>query len=124
MDLGGAVVHAHSNKQDAAPTGRRTYGHHPLLEFVDHGPGGTGKLVAAPLRPGNAGSNTVAGRITTTRLALARLHQRYRRGRRTLVRTDPGGAPTSSWPGSRSGAGGCPTRSAKQTAGPRATRRD
>jgi hypothetical protein len=78
-------------KQDAAPTWKKTYGHHPLMRFVDHGPGGTGEPVAALLRPGNAGSNTAADHITATRLALAQLPGKYRRGRRTLIRCDSGG---------------------------------
>jgi hypothetical protein len=47
--------------------------------------------VAALLRPGNAGSNTAADHITTTRLALAQLPKRHRRGRSTLIRTDSAG---------------------------------
>jgi hypothetical protein len=43
------------------------------------------------LRPGNAGSNTASHHITTTRLALAQLPGRFRRGRRTLIRTDSAG---------------------------------
>lgn len=58
VDLDGVLVVAHSDKEDAAPTWKRTYGHHPLMGFVDHEPGGTGEPVAALLRPGNAGSNT------------------------------------------------------------------
>lgn len=50
IDLDGVLVIAHSEKQDAAPTWKRTYGHHPLMAFVDHGPGGTGEPVAAQLR--------------------------------------------------------------------------
>jgi hypothetical protein len=73
VDLYGVLVVAHSDKQDAAPTWKKTYGHHPLMGFVDHGPGGTGEPVAALLRPGNAGSNTAADHITTARLALAQL---------------------------------------------------
>ena len=79
MDLDGVLVVAHSDKQDAAPTWKKTYGHHPLMGFVDHGPGGTGEPVAAHLRPGNAGSNTAADHITVTRLALAQLRQSPRR---------------------------------------------
>lgn len=60
VDLGGVLVVAHSDKQDVAPTLKKTYGHQLLLGFVDHGPGGTGEPVAALLRPGNAGSNTAA----------------------------------------------------------------
>lgn len=91
VDLDGVLVIAHSDKQDAAATWKKTYGHHPLTAFVDHGPGGTGEPVAALLRPGNAGSNTAADHITTTRLALAQLPKKYRRGRQTLIRTDSAG---------------------------------
>ncbi|MGX1117458.1 hypothetical protein RKD37_002821 [Streptomyces ambofaciens] len=49
VDLDGVLVIAHSDKEDAAPTWKRTYGHHPLMGFVDHGPGGTGEPVAALL---------------------------------------------------------------------------
>ncbi|WP_406242808.1 IS1380 family transposase [Streptomyces anulatus] len=91
VDLDGVLVLAHSDKEDAAPTWKRTYGHHPLMGFVDHGPGGTGEPVAALLRPGNAGSNTAADHITAARLALAQLPKSYRRGRRTLIRTDSAG---------------------------------
>ncbi|MEV0743558.1 IS1380 family transposase [Streptomyces sp. NPDC050549] len=91
VDLDGVLVLAHSEKQDAAATWKKTYGHHPLMGFVDHGPGGTGEPVAALLRPGNAGSNTAADHITTTQLALAQLPKTYRRGRNTLIRTDSAG---------------------------------
>jgi len=71
IDLDGVLVIAHSDKQDAAPTWKKTYGHHPLTAFLDHGPGGTGEPVAALLRPGNAGSNSAADHITTAQLAIA-----------------------------------------------------
>ncbi|CAL9337713.1 hypothetical protein SUDANB15_00197 [Streptomyces sp. enrichment culture] len=85
VDLDGVLVLAHSEKQDAAATWEKTFGHHPLRGFVDHGHGGSGEPVAGLLRPGNAGSNTAA------RLALAQLPKQYRRGRQTLIRTDSGG---------------------------------
>ncbi|MCG3044505.1 IS1380 family transposase [Streptomyces sp. S1A] len=91
IDLDGVLVTAHSEKEDAAPTWKKTYGHHPLMGFVDHGPGGTGEPVAALLRPGNAGSNTAADHITTAQLTLAQLPKTYRRGRQTLIRTDSAG---------------------------------
>ncbi|MFJ2607979.1 IS1380 family transposase [Streptomyces sp. NPDC087425] len=91
VDLDGVLVIAHSDKEDAAATWKKTWGHHPLMAFVDHGPGGTGEPVAALLRPGNAGSNTAADHITTTRQALAQLPKKYRRGRQTLIRTDSAG---------------------------------
>ncbi|MFI2511302.1 IS1380 family transposase [Streptomyces sp. NPDC018972] len=93
VDLDGVLVVSHSDKQDAAPTWKKTYGHHPLTEFVDHGPGGTGEPVAALLRPGNAGSNTAADHIEATRLALTQLPKKYRRGRQTLIRCDSAGGP-------------------------------
>lgn len=52
IDLDGVLVIA--DKEGAAPTWKKTYSHHPLTAFLDHGPGGTGEPVAALLRPGNA----------------------------------------------------------------------
>ncbi|MYV49679.1 IS1380 family transposase, partial [Streptomyces sp. SID2888] len=91
VDLDGVLVIAHSDKQDAAATWKKTFGHHPLMGFVDHGRGGSGEPVVGLLRPGNAGSNTAADHIEAARLALAQLPKRYRRGRRTLIRCDSGG---------------------------------
>ncbi|PJN34382.1 IS1380 family transposase [Streptomyces sp. CB02959] len=91
VDLDGVFVLAHSEKQDAAATWTKTFGHHPLMGFVDHGAGGSGEPVAALLRPGNAGSNTAADHIETAQLALAQLPKKYRRGRQTLIRCDSGG---------------------------------
>ncbi|MCX4482345.1 transposase [Streptomyces anulatus] len=69
VDIDGVLVLAHSEKQDATATWKKTFGHHPLVAFVDHGQAGSGEPVAALLRPGNAGSNTASDHITTTRLA-------------------------------------------------------
>jgi len=91
VDIDGVLVLAHSEKQGAAATWKKTFGHHPLMAFVDHGRGGSGEPVAALLRPGNAGSNTAVDHITTAQLALAQLPKKYRRGRQTLIRTDSGG---------------------------------
>lgn len=103
VDLDGVLVVAHSDKQDAAATWKKTFGHHPLMGFVDHGRGGSGEPVAGLLRPGNAGSNTAADHIEAARLALARLPKKYRRGRRTLIRTDSGGGTHdfAAWPAQR-----------------------
>ncbi|GAA0907493.1 hypothetical protein GCM10009574_100460 [Streptomyces asiaticus] len=91
VDIDGVLVLAHSEKQDAAATWKKTFGHHPLMGFVDHGRGGSGEPVVGLLRPGNAGSNTAADHIEATRLALAQQPKRFRRGRQTLIRTDSGG---------------------------------
>lgn len=91
VDLDGVLVTAHAQKQDAAAKWKKTYGHHPLMGFVDHSRGGCGEPVAGLLRPGNAGSNTAADHIEAARLALAQLPKTYRLGRRTLIRTDSSG---------------------------------
>lgn len=91
VDLDGVLVIAHSDKQHAAATWKRTFGHHPIMGFVDHGAVGAGEPVAGLLRAGNAGSNTAADHITATQLSLAQLPKKYRRGRRTLIRTDSAG---------------------------------
>jgi hypothetical protein len=91
VDIDGVLVLAHSEKQDATATWKKTFGHHPLVAFVDHGQSGSGEPVAALLRPGNAGSNTASDHITTTGLALAQLPKQLRRGRQTLIRTDSAG---------------------------------
>jgi hypothetical protein len=91
VDIDGVLVAAHSEKQDAAPTWKKTFGHHPLFAFVDHGREGSGEPVAGLLRPGNAGSNTAVDHVEVARLALAQLPKTYRRGRHTLIRTDSAG---------------------------------
>lgn len=91
VDIDGLLVLAHSDKQDATATWKKTFGHHPLVAFVDHGQAGSGEPVGALPRPGNAGSNTAADHIETAQLALAQLPRALRRGRQTLIRTDSGG---------------------------------
>lgn len=88
VDIDGVLVLAHSEKQDATATWKKTFGHHPLVAFVDHGQDGSGEPVAALLRPGNAGSNTASDHIETAQLALSQLPKHLRRGRKTLIRTD------------------------------------
>ena len=89
VDIDATIVIAHSEKEQAAPTWKKTFGHHPLTVFADHGAGGSGEPLAIMLRPGNAGSNTAADHIEATRLALAQLPAWLRR--RVLIRADSGG---------------------------------
>jgi hypothetical protein len=89
VDLDATVVIAHSDKDQAAPTWKKTFGFHPMTAWADHGEDGNGESLAIMLRPGNAGSNKAADHIETTRLALAQLPRHLRR--RVLVRTDSGG---------------------------------
>ena len=89
VDIDATIVTSCSDKEQATPTWKKTYGHHPLTVFADHGPAGSGEPLAIMLRAGNAGSNTAADHIEATRLALAQLPRHLRR--RVLVRTDSGG---------------------------------
>jgi DDE family transposase len=89
VDIDATIVTAHSDKQLAAPTWKKTFGFHPLTVFADHGSDGSGEPLAIMLRPGNAGSNTAADHIAATRLALAQLPKAARR--RVLIRADSGG---------------------------------
>jgi hypothetical protein len=95
IDIDATLVTAHSDKEGAAPTFKRGFGHHPLWAFVDHGPDGTGEPLAVLLRPGNAGSNTAADHLTVLRDALRQLpghRPGTRPGRKILVRSDAAGA--------------------------------
>jgi hypothetical protein len=89
IDLDATIVIAHSDKDQAAPTWKKTFGFHPLTAWADHGDGGNGEPLAIMLRAGNAGSNTAADHVEATRLSLAQLPRHQRR--RVLVRTDSGG---------------------------------
>ena len=89
VDLDATIVLAHSEKEKAAPTWKKTFGFHPLAAFADHGAAAGGEPLAIVLRPGNAGPDTAAEHIEVTRLALAQLPRRARR--RVLIRTDSGG---------------------------------
>jgi hypothetical protein len=95
IDVDATLVTAHSDKEGAAPTFKKGFGHHPLWAFVDHGVAGTGEPLSVLLRPGNAGSNTAADHITVIRQALRQLpghRPGTRPGRRILVRSDAAGA--------------------------------
>jgi len=69
IDFDGTLITAHSEKEGAAPTYKRGFGHHPLLAFLD----ATGEALGGILRPGNAGSNTTADHVELLAMALAQL---------------------------------------------------
>ena len=110
IDLDATIVIAHSEKEQAAPTWKKTFGFHPMTAWADHGPGGNREPLAIVLRPGNAGSNTAADHIEATRLALAQLPRHLRR--KVLIRADSGGGTHEflAWLTARSD--GCTTPSA------------
>ena len=88
VDLDATLIGAHSEKEGATPNFKRGFGFHPMLAFVDHGPGGTGEPLAAMLRPGRANANTAADQIAVLDAALAALPDNQRD--RVLVRGDAG----------------------------------
>lgn len=79
IDMDATLVIDHSdNKADAAPTWKKTFGHHPLLAFLDRPEIAGGEALAGLLRKGNAGSNTAADHITVLDQALAALPAGWR----------------------------------------------
>jgi hypothetical protein len=56
LDVDATIVASCSEKEQSAPTWKKTFGFHPLTVFADHGPDGSGEPLANVLRPGNAGS--------------------------------------------------------------------
>lgn len=89
VDLDATIVIAHSEKEQASPTWKRTFGFHPMTAFIDHGGDGTGEAAALVLRRGNAGSNTAEDHIIAGRLALNQIPTELHK--QVLVRADSGG---------------------------------
>jgi len=87
LDIDATIVICHSEKENATPTWKKTFGYHPILAFLDN----TGEALAAILRPGRAGSNTAADHITVLDQALAQIPDHMRHGTPLLVRTDTAG---------------------------------
>ncbi len=99
IDIDATLVIDHSdNKAQAAPTWKKSFGHHPLLAFLDRPEIAGGEALAGLLRKGNAGSNTAADHITVLEQALASLPDRWRpdpdadSGPGVVVRCDSAGA--------------------------------
>jgi Transposase DDE domain group 1 len=98
IDIDATLVIDHSdNKAKAAPTWKKSFGHHPLLAFLDRPEIAGGEALAGLLRAGNAGSNTAADHITVLEQALASLPPDWRPGPdpgapRVVVRSDSAGA--------------------------------
>jgi Transposase DDE domain group 1 len=99
VDVDSTIIRTKADKQDAAPTYKRTYGHHPLLAMCAE----TDEILAGILRPGNAGANSAIDHVVLLADALAQLPAVWRAGhkvgddpsevkRRILVRADSAGA--------------------------------
>jgi hypothetical protein len=86
IDMDATLITAVSDKEGAAPTYKRGYGFHPLGAWCAN----TGEALAMLLRPGNAGSNTVADHVSVLGQALAQIPARYKK--RLIIRCDGAGA--------------------------------
>jgi len=79
LDIDASLVEVHSeNKEQAAPTFKGGYGFHPMFCFAD----ATGETLAALLRPGNAGANTVVDHVTVLDDAVGQLPAEVAAGHR------------------------------------------
>jgi Transposase DDE domain group 1 len=86
IDMDATLITARSDKEGAAPTFKKGYGFHPLGAWLAN----TTESLAMLLRPGNAGSNTVADHIAVLAAAVRQIPARFRS--RLLVRIDGAGA--------------------------------
>lgn len=102
LDFDATITIAHSEKENAAATWKRTFGFHPLLCFLDRPDLAAGEALAGLLRAGNAGSNTAIDHIAVLDMALTALPGHARpvfdpdtqtwTGQRLLARSDSAGA--------------------------------
>lgn len=86
LDVDATIVVSHSEKENAAPTFKRTFGFHPLGVWCDN----TEEFLAAKLRAGNAGSNTAVDHVEVLGDAIAQIPAVHRK--RLLIRSDGAGA--------------------------------
>ncbi len=86
LDVDATLVTAHSEKDQAAATFKKTFGFHPLGVWCDN----TTEMLAIKLRAGNAGSNTATDHIEVLGQAIAQIPTGYRK--KLLVRADGAGA--------------------------------
>lgn len=91
IDLDATIIIAHSDDKDGAgATYKRTWGHHPLVAYLDRGDG-LGEALASELRPGNAGANDADDHIDTFDAAVTQLPEVVEQ-LPLLVRADTAGA--------------------------------
>lgn len=86
LDVDATIVIAHSEKEQATPTFKKTFGYHPIGVWCDN----THEFLAAILRTGKAGSNTAADHIEVLTAAIAQVPAAQRRN--LLIRSDGAGA--------------------------------
>ena len=86
LDVDATIVIAHSEKEQASPTFKRTFGFHPLGVWCDN----TSEFLTAKLRTGRAGSNTAADHIEVLSEAISQIPSIHRK--KLLIRSDGAGA--------------------------------
>jgi len=69
LDVDATIVVAHSEKENASATFKKTFGFHPFGVWCDN----TNEFLAAMLRTGKAGSNTAADHITVLTEAISQI---------------------------------------------------
>jgi hypothetical protein len=85
IDVDATIVRTRSDKEDAGPTHKRTWGHFPLLAMIAE----TGEVLTGMFRPGNAGANKAEDHVVVLAAALAQLPADWQAGHQ------PGDDPTS-----------------------------
>lgn len=78
IDLDATLITAHPEKEHATPNLKRGFGFHPMMAFVDHGPGGAGEPLAAMPSLGRATASAAAGQIAVLDAALAQVSEALR----------------------------------------------
>lgn len=86
LDIDVTIVIAHSEKENAAATFKRSFGYHPIGVWCDN----TSEFLAAKLRAGNAGSNTTVAHIEVLTEAIAQVPGTHRK--KLLIRSDGAGS--------------------------------
>lgn len=86
LDVDATIVVTHSEKEQAAPTFKKTFGFHPLGVWCDN----SGEFLAAQLRTGRAGSNTADDHIEVLTDAIAQIPATHRKD--LLIRADGAGS--------------------------------
>jgi hypothetical protein len=86
LDVDATLVTVHSEKESAAATFKGGFGYHPIAVWCDN----SQEMLAAMLRPGNAGSNTTSDHINVLTAAIAQVPAAHRG--KLLVRADGAGA--------------------------------
>lgn len=99
IDLNATLVTSHSDKELVAGTHKGGYGFAPFIASCDHCTNsGTGEILAARLRPGNAQANSADDHISVFETALSQLPKAFftdtgePAGQKILIRDDSAGA--------------------------------